>query len=556
MKRIFYLGLLFYSSSAFSQIKDSTSTISKVKDIVESIHGNFQVDAQYYNKDTTIGAPIVPQKVLSNGFGNVNYIRGNFSAGIRYESYNPVMQGFDPRYQGAGIPYRYARYKVANLDITAGNFYDQFGSGMIFRVYEDRGLLYDNTMDGFRAIYNPIRGITIKGMIGHQRTFFTTSPGIVRAGDMDVNLNELFNPSGTMKTKITLGGSFVSKYQSNASTTLNLPANVGCYGGRLSLNNGGFNFYSEYAYKINDPSLTNNYSFKSGQGLLATASYAASGFSFMWAGKYTDNMSFRSDRDQTLNAAMINYMPSLTKYQTYLMATYYPYATQPNGEIATQGEIQYKAKRGSVLGGKYGMEIALNGSMAFGTDTTNLAPQNDARQYHYTVNPYKLGQQYFHDFNIEINKKFSKKVKTTFLYCNQFYNKNIIIENSSSNEFANIKTNVFVTDWTFKYKPASSIRMEAQWMQTKQDKGSWAEAMIEWWPKSNFYLAVVDQYNYGNPEKSKQIHYYLANIGFIRDGTRITMSYGKQRAGVFCVGGVCRTVPASDGLSMTIMQSF
>ncbi len=93
MKRIFYLGLFFCSTSVFSQIKDSV--ISKAKDIVESIHGNFQVDAQYYNKDTTIGAPIVPQKVLSNGFGNINYIRGNFSAGMRYESYNPVMQGFD-----------------------------------------------------------------------------------------------------------------------------------------------------------------------------------------------------------------------------------------------------------------------------------------------------------------------------------------------------------------------------------------------------------------------------------------------------------------------------
>ena len=564
MKRIFYLGLLFYSTSVFSQIKDSSSAISKAKEIVESIHGNFQVDAQYYNKDTVIGAPIVPQKVLSNGFGNVNYIRGNFSAGIRYESYNPVMQGFDPRYQGTGIPYRYARYKVANLDFTVGNFYDQFGSGMILRVYEDRGLLYDNTIDGFRAIYTPIKGITLKGMIGHQRVFFTTSPGIVRAGDIDVNLNELFDSLSTKKTKVTVGGSFVSKYQASSDPTYNFPANVGCGGGRLSLINGGFNFYSEYAYKINDPSQANTNSnfgnqcgsFKNGQGLYTTASYAGSGFSFMWAGKYTDNMSFRSDRTQTLNAAMINYMPSLTKYQTYLLATYYPYATQPNGEIATQGEIQYKAKRGSVLGGKYGMEIALNGSMAFGTDTTNIAPKNDVHQYHYTINPYALGQQYFHDFNIEIFKKFSKKVKTTFLYCNQFYNKNIIIENSAANEYANIKVNVFVTDWTYKYKSTSSIRMEAQWMQTKQDKGSWAEAMIEWWPKSNFYAALVDQYNYGNAEKNLRIHYYLVNVGFIKDGTRITLSYGKQRAGVFCVGGVCRNVPASDGLSMTIMQSF
>ena len=80
--------------------------------------------------------------------------------------------------------------------------------------------------------------------------------------------------------------------------------------------------------------------------------------------------------------------------------------------------------------------------------------------------------------------------------------------------------------------------------------------MIEWWPKSNFYAAFVDQYNYGNAEKNLRIHYYLVNVGFIKDGTRITLSYGKQRAGVFCVGGVCRNVPASDGLSMTIMQSF
>jgi hypothetical protein len=545
-KYICFLGVLIYNTSVFSQVKD----------IIESLHGNFQVDAQYYNKDTAIGAPIVPQKVLSNGFGNINYIRGNFSAGLRYESYNPVMQGFDPRYQGTGVPYRYVRYKIANLDITAGNFYDQFGSGMILRVYEDRGLLYDNTMDGFRAIYTPLRGVTVKGMIGHQRTFFTTSPGIVRAGDVDINLNELFDTLGTKKTKITIGSSFVSKYQANTSSTLNQPANVGCYGGRLTLNRGGFNFYSEYAYKINDPSYTNNYSFKNGQGAYVSSSYAANGFSFMLAGKYVDNMSYRSDRDQTLNAAMINYMPALTKYHTYLLAAYYPYATQPNGEMATQGEIQYKAKKGSALGGKYGMEIALNGSLAYGIDTVKIAPQNDTRQYHYYVKSYAPGQQYFHDFNIEINKKISKKLKTTFLYSNQFYNKNIIVENSSVNEYANIKTNIFVTDWTFKYKPTSSIRAEAQLMQTKQDKGSWAEAMLEWWPRSNFYLALLDQYNFGNADKSKQIHYYLANIGFIRGSTRISLSYGKQRAGIFCVGGVCRNVPASDGISMTVSTSF
>ena len=549
-KFLFCLGVLLYSTSSYSQLKD----------IVESIHGNFQIDAQYYNKDTSIGAPIVPQKVLSNGFGNINYIRGGFSAGIRYESYNPVMQGFDPRYQGSGIPYRYARYKNTKIDITAGNFYDQFGSGLILRVYEERGLLYDNTMDGFRAIYNPIRGITIKGMIGHQRTFFTLSPGVVRAGDIDISINELFDSLSSkianMKTKITIGGSFVSKYQASQSTTLNEPENVACGGGRATVTRGGFSIYSEYAYKVNDPSYVNKYSYKNGQGAYLTTSYATNGFSVMLAGKYVDNMGFRSDRDQTLNAAMINYMPALTKYHTYLMATFYPYATQPNGEMAVQGEVQYKFKKGSPIGGKYGMEIAGNRSMAYGIDSVNIAPQNDTRQYHYVVKNFSPGQKYFHDFNVEVFKKFTKKVKGTFLYSNQYYNKNIIVENSAVNEYANIKTNIFVADITLKYKPTSSIRFEGETMLTKQDKGNWAVGMVEWWPVSNFYLAVLDQYNYGNADPTKRFHYYLVNIGFIRDAMRITMSYGKQRQGIFCVGGVCRTVPASDGVSLTVSTSF
>ena len=109
------------------------------------------------------------------------------------------------------------------------------------------------------------------------------------------------------------------------------------------------------------------------------------------------------------------------------MATFYPYATQPNGEMATLAEMQYKFKKGSPLGGKYGMEIAGNASMAYGIDSSNISAANDSRQYHYVVNSYKPGEKYFHHFNIEINKKFTKKVKGTFLYCNQFYNKNIII---------------------------------------------------------------------------------------------------------------------------------
>jgi hypothetical protein len=34
------------------------------------------------------------------------------------------------------------------------------------------------------------------------------------------------------------------------------------------------------------------------------------------------------------------------------------------------------------------------------------------------------------------------------------------------------------------------------------------------------------------------------------------LGYGKRREGIFCVGGVCRAVPASSGLEMTFTSSF
>src|SRR6185369_16562760 len=162
-------------------------------DELNSIHGNFQIDAQYYLPDSLIGAPHVPSKMLSNAFGNINYQRGKFSAGMRYEAYNNVMQGFDPRYKGQGIVNRFARYQDKVLDVTIGNIYEQFGSGLIFRTYYEPGLLYDNSLDGARVISNPYKGITLKGLVGKQRSFFTVGPGIVRGFDGEVNINELFD---------------------------------------------------------------------------------------------------------------------------------------------------------------------------------------------------------------------------------------------------------------------------------------------------------------------------------------------------------------------------
>jgi hypothetical protein len=45
-------------------------------------------------------------------------------------------------------------------------------------------------------------------------------------------------------------------------------------------------------------------------------------------------------------------------------------------------------------------------------------------------------------------------------------------------------------------------------------------------------------------------------VAYNNDANRIQLSYGKQRAGVVCVGGVCRVVPASNGFTISITTSF
>ncbi|GAB4208760.1 MAG: hypothetical protein Fur0023_20530 [Bacteroidia bacterium] len=521
------------------------------------IHGNFQIDAQYYEPDSLIGAPRVSEKVLSNAYGNIVYEKDKFSAGVRYEAYNNVMQGFDKRYKGQGIPYRFARYRTDFLDITVGNIYDQFGSGLIFRTYYEPGLLYDNSLDGVRAIVTPHKAITFKGLIGRQRNFFTLGEGIVRAFDGEVIVNDLFD-SLKMKTRFIVGGSFVSKYQQDKDPDLILPENVGCYGGRINIINESINFFAEYAYKINDPSYVNGYNYKFGEALFASFSYATRGFALILQGKRIDNMNFRSERDATLQQLLINYMPATTKQHTYLMPAFFPYATQPNGEVGGMAEVQFKLPKNTWWGGKYGTDVTVNFSFANGLKIHPVADSNTTMTL-YSTRWDEIGEQYYHDFFVEIQRKVNKQWKFTALYSNQFYNKNIVMFNSPNAGFPNMQAHIGVLDITYKYKTHSAIRVEMQGRFAYRrdiNGGSWAVGLVEWTPSSHFYVTLIDQFNYDHPDEKLRLHYYTGGIGFVKESHRISITYGKQRAGVFCVGGVCRNVPASNGLAISITSTF
>lgn len=552
MKFKLVLGLAFVAVSlaGFGQINNGSFT------------GNIESTFQYLNADSIIGANQPESKGLLNSYANIFYTNGNFKAGIRVESYLPRIQGYPDRFDGTGLGMRYIGYANDYLDVTLGNFYEQFGSGLIFRSYEDRALGYDNNMDGMRLIFRPAKGVVLKGVYGQQRLSFTDGrvvkgAGIVRGFDGEIHLNELVKKMKDSKFDVVVGASFVSKFQKDDNPDLILPQNVGAYSGRFEVGYGKFKFNAEYAHKENDPSEDNNNSYNTGHAAIANLSYSQKGLGIVLSAKSVDNMSYRSDRTKSLQDVLINYLPAMNKTHTYnLVATLYPYATQPLGEVAYQAEVLYTFKKGTRIGGKYGMPVNVNYSTTYGPiqHTSGINPL-DSTGITYEGRLFdQSGLEYWQDININITRKMNANLSLIFSYFNIRLNNDI--SKVADDAKGIIESHIGVVEVNYKINKKHSVRAEFQGLFTNKDKGNWATAVIEYNVSPSWFFSVMDQYNYGNPNTDLKLHYLIGTFGYIKDASRFMVSYGRQRAGLFCVGGVCRFVPASNGLTLTFTHSF
>jgi len=539
------------------------------------IHGSMQADATYYLTDPKTGitdSTLAGKLIRMNAFTEVNYSLGNFTAGMRFEAYLPPLTGYDAQYNGVGVPYWYVNYKNNFIDITAGNFYEQFGFGMMLRTYQEWTLGFDNSLRGIRVKVMPAKGITLKGVYGVQRYYWDPykdfNRGIVKGFDADLYLNDMFNGLNDARIKLTLGGSFVSDYQEGTTKdipyngyilSLKLPENVSGYGGRFNLNIGDFNWFTEYAHKINDPSALNNYIYKDGNGLFTNLSYSKPGIGISLMSKWIDNMSYKSNRAVTNNMVSINYLPAITKEHTYALSSMYPYNTQPAGEVGISGTVTLHFPKNSALGGKTGLSVIANFSQVNGI---KKSPVNDTTfigqlgTLGYASTFYGVGDDvYFQDANIEVTKKFGKKWKGIFTWLYQTYNKDVI-ENHAPGDYGTVYSQIGIADIAWNITKKHTLRWEIQGLWTKQDKGSWLAALAELTISPAWFVSLLDQYNYGNKDASQRLNYYTFSAGYIRQSTRIAIAYGRQREGIICVGGVCRYVPATNGLTLTVTSSF
>jgi hypothetical protein len=466
------------------------------------------------------------------------------------------MLGYDANFGGHGISHLHLG---ANFDwgkITIGDVYGQFGSGMVLRLYEDRALGVDNALRGGKIEATPYKGIYFTMLGGKQRRYWNSySDGAwgwnykqdaVLGANVELGLQEWIPQLQEAGANLSIGGSYVSKYQKEDTIIFNtviqpegkydyyynLPEWVGAGSVRAQLQMDGWNAMVEYAYKANDPTIVNKYSYDPGQALLMSLSYSQKGLAVIAQVKRSENMSFRSDRGVNNMSGTINHMTPFANQHTYMLTSLYPYGTHATAsEWAFQGEVRYTWKRGTVMGGRYGTTLKLNASHIRGTADSWFGMSDSA---------------YYTDVNLELNKKLSKQWYIGAMAMYQTYNKQAIEGHGDL-----IHAGIGVVEAKYALNKKVQMRAEVQYMYTKQDEGQWVAALYELSLFRQLALSGQWMYNIGYAHEATNEHYYTIAATYTHGAHRVMAGYTKTREGFNCSGGVCRYVPKQEGVSLT-----
>lgn len=574
MKKYFLIIAAFSSISIFSQI---TPEKEKTKG---RLFGGLESNSQWYLNDVEREINHPEQPLRSNNYILINYNYGKWTAGIQGESYAPKsLLNFNPKYEKTNLGTYFLNFKTEKIDITAGYFYEQFGSGLLLRSWEDRSLGINNAIRGGKIVLQPTENLSFTGLLGNQRTGFDLSKGTIYGFNSDINL------SGILKMEnsdLSIGFSYVGRNEKTTISNPNFKELTNSFAGRFNYSHGSFYLNSEYNYKSEDailyPLTISNSFVKPGSALLTNFGYTKKGVGLDVTLRRIENMNFLSERNPEVfspeqtslayNDRMLNFVPSLTKQHHSNLANIYVFQAQKSvsivydngiakaGEIGGQIDFFYEFKKGSSIGGKYGTKIAINASNWFNLkgDYTLFPPD-------YKTEFFATGKKYFSDYNLEITKKFNSNLQGSVVFINQYYNHQLIAA------ALNVQVNSFIIAPEISYKLSStkSLKVSAEHLWANSDRKNWAAVMIEYNHNLKWSYYISDMYNYGFDKNSNliddvsdqfKIHFYNLGTAYTKGSTRIALSYGRQRGGLVCAGGVCRFVPPSSGFALSLTKSF
>ena len=529
--------------------------------ILKNLTSSYESFSAYYLDDSKTGDFSYDKRFRSNNYFNLkSNIGNNWNFELQIESYTPKpLLNYSENFEKTNISTFKIDYNKNNLSVSLGNFYEQFGSGMILRSWEDKDLGINNSIRGLNAKYRINDEINISTLIGNQKKGFKYSKGFI------VGFNSEFDFSKAIKNNSTflLGLSYVGRNDQKTKSDF-YPEMTNLFSARIDYSSSSFYSNFEIVNKSENPvvifgSLSDSF-IKKGSAILLNSGYFKNGLGLDFTFRRLENMSLFSEREafgNVYNESIVNYLPALTKQHDYSLTNLYVYAAQPNvsfqspmltkaGEIGIQTDLYYFIENETFFGGKYGTNLSINASV-----WNNLDGNFDFNNQKYETELLSFGEKYFSEISFEIRKKWSEKFDNIFLFVNQYYNKRLVEETTDE-----VKSNIIVLENTYKLNSNKSLRLELQHLSTKDDSKNWSAIALEFNLSSAFSIYFSDLYNYQNPEKDKKIHYYNAGGSYSKGINRYTVNYGRQRGGLVCTGGICRYVPESTGLSFGITTSF
>ena len=550
MKKYIYIVLAFCLSSVsvFAQDKGTFS-------------GNLQSNFSVFLKDSLIGATEAasPQygKQISSAeswlFLNYNIKGYHFAA--RYDLFNNSnLLNPSGAYTGQGLGFWQIKKSVGDLEITAGSFYDQFGSGAAFRAFENRLIGIDYAMEGVRLKYDVTDDFVVKAFTGKQKgaqeNRFLTSPQIIKG--LNAEKGFAFDDGSILNLGVsgvnrTLDESTMAKLVTEINS-LDIEDrfypkyNVYVLNGYFNASYKDFGINGEYNYKTGEAIRDNQGALYSSNGslLIGGLSYSKRKLGKKKKSGIGVNVQYRRIEDFPLLATpyqnrpldgIITYQPSMSRQASYRMLARYQAPAQFTGEQAYQAELIYSFAKSS--------NVTLNYS-----DISDLTGK-------------RLFSEKFIQIEHKINKKWKGKVGMQVVEYNQS-----VYEGKDPKKIKNVETLTPFFEVTYKVNRKNSIRLESQMLNTDQDLGSFYHGILEWNSSPRFSIAISDMVNTNpvrivNPSLANQVlHYPSFFAKYNVKTTSFTAAYVKQVEGINCTGGICRLEPAFSGLRFTLATQF
>ncbi|MEL7120457.1 MAG: DUF6029 family protein [Bacteroidota bacterium] len=533
-----------------------------------TISGDLQTTANFFIRDSLIGAAQIPQydRQLygADSWLTLNYSNWGFDFGIRYDLFNNsnLLIPTDS-YTDQGIGRWFISKQIDKLGITGGYIYDQIGSGMIFRSFEQRPLLIDNALIGLRLTYDINDNWKVKAFTGQQKNLFEEYESIIKG----INAEGFLSVGKEKPITLAPGIGIVNRTLDNASvdalvaTIATYPIddiftpqfNTYAFTFYNTLNVGPLTWYLETAFKTKDVMnnsfgrfstdpegfIRNRFINKAGSVLYTSFSAAAKGIAADLSLKRTENFSFRTRPQVQLNRGLINFLPPMARVNTFRLTARYLPATQELGEWAAQLDLRYSIKR----------------KWNFLLNFSNINTLDDQLLYRevYWEGVYRQKRDWKLLFGIQ----------------HQNYNQAVF---EFKPDVPNVQTITTFAEFDYRLNKYQSLRFEFQYMhvgederaEARQDYGNWLFGLVEWSIAPHWTFTVSDMYNV-TPGKNApirpngeryQLHYPRFDVFYTKDANRFSLSYIKQVEGVVCTGGICRLEPAFSGFKFTVNSTF